>query len=297
VEDVAEKVTQGGVISVQNHILKALYENENITNKSHGKVILEERLSKKHILVILDDVRDNDEMDYLMSRQMLKEGSLCIVTSRNRRVLEMSTSFDVKHEVQTHDVQLLSECNSRSLFACHAFGGDWKIPSRFVDLVEDVSKACGGVPLVLKVCGSRLRDEEDVEIWEEVLKELNFGTIMDEKKIFDCLRISYDALRKQHQEMFLDIACALLGESMEMAKHVWRSQSWSAALGVRTLVEKALIRVDEEGAFRMHDHLRDMGRTIAKQESASSGIYKRLWGLESLALLNKNEVYLVTIEL
>jgi len=104
----------------------------------------------------------------------------------------------VNHEVYTHDVQLLSLQDSQSVFACHAFGGDGEVPLRFVCLVGDVSKACGRVPLVLKVCGSFLRDEEDVEIWEEVLKKLNCGTIMDEKKIFECLRISYDSLQEEH---------------------------------------------------------------------------------------------------
>jgi len=134
VEDVVEKINQGGVISVQTHMLKALCENEKITITSRGKVILEERLSKKLILVVLDDVHDVDEMDYLMSCKMLKEGSMCIVTSRNRRVFEKSTSFHLD-EVYTHDVQLLSQQDSRSVFACHAFGGDWKVPSRFGGLV------------------------------------------------------------------------------------------------------------------------------------------------------------------
>jgi len=46
VEDVADKVNEGGVTTVQNHILKGLYANEsmqNIVDKSRGKVILEER--------------------------------------------------------------------------------------------------------------------------------------------------------------------------------------------------------------------------------------------------------------
>jgi len=129
------------------------------------------------------------------------------------------------------------------------------VPPRFEGLVGDVSMACGGVPLVLKVCGSLLKDKEDVEIWKEVLKKLNCGTIIDEKKIFECLWISYDSLPKEHQEMFLDIACALLGAYVEMAKLVWRSQGWFAILGVQSLLEKALIRVNEFGALCMHDHL------------------------------------------
>jgi len=96
--------------------------------------------------------------------------------------------------------------------------------------------------------------------------------------------------------MFLDIACTLLGRSVDMTKLIWRSVGWSVAWGVQSLVEKALIRV-EDGKFCMHDHLRDMGPAIAKQERTHMGICKRLWGFECLALLNKNEVCMVTIEL
>jgi len=118
---------------------------------------------------------------------MLKEDSMYIVTARDRRVFEKSSSFHVKHEIHIHNVQLLNEEDSQSIFAYHAFGGDWKVPPRFRGLIGKVSKACGGLPLVLKVCGSLLREEEDVKIWEEVLEKLNCGTIMDERKILECL--------------------------------------------------------------------------------------------------------------
>jgi len=116
-----------------------------------------------------------------------------------------------------------------------------------------------------------------------------------EKNVFERLRISYDVLGvKEHQEMFLDVACAFLGELVDEAKVVWRSQGWFAISGVRSLVEKALIRVDEFGTLCMHDHLRDMGRAIAKQERSNLGICKRVW---NCTLMNKNEVCLVAVEL
>jgi adenylylsulfate kinase-like enzyme len=43
-EDIKEKVLQGGVVRVQNCILKDLGVNGLIEDKSKGKIILEERL-------------------------------------------------------------------------------------------------------------------------------------------------------------------------------------------------------------------------------------------------------------
>ena len=116
-----EKVHQGGVVEVQKRILKDLcnIEPEEIQDRSKGKVILEERLCKKQILLVLDDVRDMAEMEYWVSRKMMMEGSMCIVTSRDRRVCEKSNSFNINDEVYIHDVQRLNEEDSRQVFAWH----------------------------------------------------------------------------------------------------------------------------------------------------------------------------------
>ncbi|KAG0626910.1 hypothetical protein M758_2G161000, partial [Ceratodon purpureus] len=287
IEDVTDKVAQGGIVKVQNCIMKNLCNDKSkkIEDKSHGKVILEERLSKTKFLLVLDDVRDNDEMEYWISRKMLMGDNICIVTSRNRRVFETPSSFDTTHEVHIHNVQRLGSVDSKQVFASYVFGGVSKIKQRYEELVSRVSEACGGVPLVLKVCGNLLKNEEDMDIWKDVLKKLESGTIMDEEKIFKCLRISYDSLQRHHQEMFLDIACALLGQPKDWAIRVWRSHGWSAPLGVRSLVEKALVIVDENGCFSMHDHLRDMGREIAMKERACQGFIRRLWVPESSKLV------------
>ena len=221
VEDVTEKVIQGGVVKVQNHILQDLCQNESneIKGKSEGKKILEERLCKKRILMVLDDVRGSDEMEYWISRKMLREGSMCIFTSRNRSVFETST---ISHEVYIHDVQLLSSVDSEQVFTSYAFGGYWKVKPEFEEMVTCISEACGRVPLVLKVCGALLKNKNDVNIWKEVMAKLKCGAIMD-NKIFECLRISYGDLLEEQQEMFLDIACGLIGKSKDLAVRVWRS--------------------------------------------------------------------------
>ena len=294
VEDVTEKVIQGGVVKVQNHILKNLCQREfgKIEGKSEGKRILEERLCEKRILMVLDDVRESDEMEYWISRKMLRTGSMCIVTSRNKCVFEALNSFAISREVYIHDMQLLGNADSERLFTSHAFGDYGKVRPELEEMVTGISKACGGVPLVLKVCGALLKNKSSVNVWKEVMAKLNRGGIMDNKKIFECLRISYDDLSEEQQEMFLDIACGLIGELKDSAVRVWRSLQWCAELGICSLIEKALITVDLYGRLRMHDHLRDMGREIVRKRRASEGVIRRLWMPESLKLLKKNEVCL-----
>ena len=292
IEDVTEKVNQGGVVKVQQRMMMDLCKDnwEAIEDKSKGKTVIEERLCKKKFLLVLDDVRDSDEMEYWISYKMLTEDSKCIVTSRNRSVFETATSFVVNHDIYIYDVQGLSKRDSERVFMSYAFGGYQSIKPGYAELVSSISKGCGGVPLVLKVCGSLLRNKDNVEVWKEVMAQLNDGTIMDERKIFECLRRSYDDLPSKQQEIFLDIACALIGERKDLAVKVWKSLGWSPELGICCLTEKALITVDEMGCLKMHDHLRDMGREIVRKKRESEGIVRRLWMPESLMLLERNEV-------
>ncbi|KAG0588041.1 hypothetical protein KC19_2G211000 [Ceratodon purpureus] len=290
IEDVTEKVLQGGVVKVQNLILKDLCRNEShvVEDKSKGKTILEERLSKNRVLLVLDDVCDSDAMGFWITRKMLSNGSLCMVTSRDRRVFELSCSLDM-NEVHVQHVQGLSDVDCKQVFASYAFGGVSKVKPELERMVASISKACGGVPLVLKVCGALLKNDANVSVWNEVMEKLNTGTIMNEEKIFGCLRMSYDSLQEQYQAMFLDISCALIRESCSYAICVWNTCGWSASLGVRTLVERALVTVGEDGKFNMHDHLKDMGREIERKGRMGDGVIRRLWMPKSLVLLEEDE--------
>ena len=297
IEDVMEKAIQGGVVKVQNCILRDLCQIESleIEDKSKGKTILEESLCKKRILMVLDDVRESDEMEYWVSRKMLRGGSMCIVTSRKRSVFEASHSFAINREVYIHDVQLLSSVDSERVLTSYVFGGYGKVRPELEEMVTGISKACGGVPLVLKVCGSLLMHNNNLSDWKEVEVMLNGGIMISDKRIFDCLRISYDDLSEEQQEMFLDVACGLIGESRDSAVRVWSSLKWGARMGVHRLIEKALIRVDDDGCLRMHDGLRDMGREIVRRRRVSEGVIRRLWMPESLKLLQMSEVRMLPV--
>ncbi|KAG0605223.1 hypothetical protein M758_9G041100 [Ceratodon purpureus] len=290
VQDSKNKVIRDDdIVKVQKHILKYLCPSEGheVENKHKGKVILEERLSKKRILVVLDDVPDNGELYYWISSKMLTEGSMCIVTSRNKRVVEKLNNFDMKKAVHVHNVQGLGSEDSKRVFASYAFGRHWNEKTGFEELVAKISRACRGVPLVLKVCGALLKYREDAGFWSEVLMELNSGTF-DDDGISECLKISFNALDQEYQDMFLDITCALLGKPKDMAILAWKSHGWYPLKGIEILVERALVTVDDSGCFRMHDHLRDMGRQILK-EQRSKGVIDRLSMPESLEYLREHK--------
>jgi hypothetical protein len=110
----------------------------------------------------------------------------------------------------------LEEEQARELFMFHAFDNANHVPTKdFKDICMKIIEACGGLPLSLKVLGFFLCDTKELEIWEGALSKLksgqNFTKGNDNEQLWSKLKFSYDYLDKQHQNMFLDIACFLGG--------------------------------------------------------------------------------------
>jgi len=104
----------------------------------------------------------------------------------------------------------------RELFMFHAFGNANHVPTKdFKDICTKIIKACGGLLLNLEVLGSLLCNIKELEIWEGALSELKSGQSFtggnDNEKLWSILKFCYDYLDKQHQNMFLDIACVFRG--------------------------------------------------------------------------------------
>jgi hypothetical protein len=79
----------------------------------------------------------------------------------------------------------------------------------------EIIKACEGLPLSLEVLGSHLCDISILDVWKGALHRLKNGRSItggsEDEELWTTLRISYDHMDKDHQNMFLDIACFLVG--------------------------------------------------------------------------------------
>ncbi|XP_059065955.1 disease resistance protein RPP2B [Cryptomeria japonica] len=98
------------------------------------------------------------------------------------------------------------------------------------------------------------------------------------------LKISYDALEEDEKQIFMDVACFFIGEDVNRAKSIWRASGWRAEHGLQTLKDRCLVEVETcldhlgypgwkyhyepEFILRMHDHLRDLGREMADNETS-----------------------------
>jgi hypothetical protein len=259
---------------LQNQVLQDLvvgFESRYNDERDYTR-ILRGALKDQRVLVIVDDINDANQFEALIP-EINELGLQCriVITSRRRDVLNGAMKTLPTTSKALYEVQILDKSISHRLFNLHAFMSE--TPSEgFVELAETISDACGGLPLSLTVMGSYLFDKkepEDKEIWVESVRMLQ-----ENPEIIDKLRICYDGLPTDgDRAMFRDIACMLIGLEREIAMTIWKSCidcscscSKTPALSLRNLIDRSLVKLDEDDRLRMHDVLRDMGREIVKTD-------------------------------
>jgi hypothetical protein len=265
--DVRENAAKGSLNSLQRKLLESLTgSDKQINNVDEGKGILRKGLSSSsHILVILDDVDHVNQVDALLPDQtVIHSDSLILITSRSKDVL---TSLRVE-ESSIYELSGLNSQHSLELFCLHCFSQPHPLPE-FENLVYKFLKACDGLPLSLIVFGALLCGENEAFYWEDQLDRLQ--RILP-TEIKQRLKISYDTLDIDEQHIFLDIACFFIGQNKDMAIRIWDGSRWKGRLGFRNLQNRCLVKVDSGNDIQMHDHLRDLGRDIAK-----ASLPRRLW--------------------
>ncbi|KAB1670030.1 hypothetical protein ES319_1Z205800v1, partial [Gossypium barbadense] len=282
-QNVREEIKKQGKESLRNKFLSELLKsNVDIDTPSIGSTLTQERLNKKKVLVVLDDVDDSDQIDY-MGVKHFGYGSKTIITSRDRQVLE-SGGADTIHEVKG-----LNENDSLQLFSTFAFK-QLNPAVGFQDLSRRFVLYTQGNPLALKVLGSDL-NKRSINYWKSKVEKLK--DCPPEKKISEALRSSYDGLDLVEQNIFLDIACFFKGEPMKRAKRILSGCYKGAECGINKLVDKCLINVSSTYSYSlryfrrrdiiyMHDTLEEMGKGIVCEESKTLGKCSRLWNLKDV---------------
>ncbi|GLJ44526.1 hypothetical protein SUGI_0934850 [Cryptomeria japonica] len=257
--DVRDAAAKNMLHKLQKKLLEDLLHVTGLTfdSISQGKGVLAYRLRFIRVLIVLDDIDHMDQIDALLpAKDNLGAGSLIIVTTRDMEVLTCSSIKSI------YKMGGLDRSNARQIFCWHAFLQPCPTHG-FEDLVEQFLNACNGLPLSLKVLGGHLYGKSKV-YWKSQLQKIS--RILPDN-IKQKLRVSYDALDEEEQEIFLDIACFFIGEKKGLAITIWDGSGWSGLHSLETLVNKSLVELDYRNHIRMHDHLRDLGREIATKQT------------------------------
>ncbi|KAI3745657.1 hypothetical protein L6452_08060 [Arctium lappa] len=105
------------------------------------------------------------------------------------------------------------------------------------------------------------------------------------------LRPSFDGLDFDQKRIFLDIACAFVGENRDFVASVLDSDDCFANANIEVLVDKSLISISrDDNSLQMHELIRSMAREIVREESNWPGHRSRLWILSDVKnVLNENK--------
>jgi hypothetical protein len=131
-----------------------------------------------------------------------------------------------------------------------------------------------GNPLALKILGSHLSTKRPKE-WDSALEKLKK---IPKAEIYDVLRLGYEGLDLEEQNIFLDIACCLKGETKCSITRILEGCGFSTEIGMRSLEDKSLVTISKGNKVKMHDLIQEMGWQIVREESMKEpGKRSRLW--------------------
>ncbi|XP_062082753.1 disease resistance protein RUN1-like isoform X1 [Humulus lupulus] len=243
-------------------------------------LFVKDRLCRKKVLVVLDDLDDVEQFEYLVGgRDWLSHGSRVIVTTRDKQLLK-NIGID-----WIYMAEQLDDDEALQLFSLNAFKRD-SPPKKYMELSKKVMIYAAGMPLALKVLGSHLYSKSEEE-WNSALKKLKK---FPNKKIQNILKISYDGLDDKQQDIFLDVACFFKGKEKDFVGRILDDDGMFADV-IRDLIDRCLIVVTSFERLWMHDLIQEMGREIVREECVKDpGMCSRLWITKDIChMLRKNK--------
>jgi hypothetical protein len=240
-----------------------------------------EKIRKKKVFIVIDDIIERKQLDELiLDMKELAPGSRVLITSREWNILK-DIMLDVPQS-KLYSMPKLNLSDSKDLFIWCAFRKNSMddVDASFHNVVTEIAKACDGLPLALEVMRGFLSDKrnmpEDKKYWQDAT-----STLRKNGEIISKLQISYDGLVDNSDKcIFLDIACFMLGHPKEVAMEIWESSGnyGSANWSLRRLIDKNLVKVDDNKQLAMHDLLRDMGRNVVLEKAQQKfQIQNHIW--------------------
>ncbi|KAL4578944.1 hypothetical protein LXL04_015077 [Taraxacum kok-saghyz] len=230
-----------------------------------GANMIEARLSNKKILLVLDDVDDVKQLEFLAAtHEWFGPGSRIIITTRDEHLLSDADS--------TYKPDFLRMNEAVELFCMHAFRKS-SPPEGYEQLSHRAIHYASCLPLALKVLGSFFHGRK-LGVWESALDRLGKAS---NDKILETLKLSFDGLDVSEKQIFLDISCFYKGKDEEHVIRVLDSFGFDPLIGISVLIEKSLINVSNK-RIDMHDLIQEMGWHIVRERFPDS----RLWQLEQI---------------
>ncbi|KAL7612622.1 hypothetical protein Lser_V15G05189 [Lactuca serriola] len=227
----------------------------------YGANMIRERFCHKKVLLVLDDVDNDKQLEFLArTHEWFGPGSRIIITTRDEHLLSDANVI--------YRPDFLSKSDAAELFCWHAFRKS-SPPEGYEEISDRAIRYASSLPLALKVLGSFFHGRQ-LSVWESALNRLRKGSI---DKIHETLKLSFDGLDASEKQIFLDIACFYKDQNEEYVTRVLDSFGFDPVIGISVLIEKSLITVSNK-RLHMHDLIQEMGWQIVYESFPDSRVWK-----------------------
>ncbi|XP_030962786.1 putative disease resistance protein At3g14460 [Quercus lobata] len=265
------------LLRITRTILEAVSSSTGDTNDLD---LLQVRLNKslvgKKFLIVLDDIWNENYLDWEVLRTPFKsgaKGSKVILTTRNETVASVART------VQTYHLKPLTDEDCWLLFAKHAFGNRESKAYPNLELIgKEIVQKCNGLPLAAKTLGGLLRLKLDPKEWVKIV-ESNIWNFSDcESNILPALRLSYLYLPSHLKPCFA--YCSIFPKNYKFRKEelvlLWMAEDFLLhpkrenleEVGVEyfnDLVSRSFFRrtSGRSSCYAMHDLLNDLALFVS----------------------------------
>ncbi|KAL1191872.1 Disease resistance protein RPS4 [Cardamine amara subsp. amara] len=267
------------------HFLQSILEKSGdvtlkITEKTTHEDVKEHLLETIHLLV-LDDLRNKDDLEHLLGdRKWITQGSKIVIVTSDMSLVEGLVD----------DIYVVPGLNEKEGLEClshHAFGDPTCSDSRvgnLLTLLRMFVDYARGNPLALTLLGKELRGR-DVGSWQPILSTFKMNP---NNNIQDILNSCYDGLTGPQQDAFLDITCFFISHDhkfvMEMVDSSCDTDDRSI---IKDLADKFLIEISD-GRVEMNGLVYTLGKNLASQDHNW-----RLWNQQDIIkVLEKKTAFL-----
>lgn len=257
---------------------------------------IKKRLENKKCLIVLDDVWEQ-KVYFLIhdAFQNLQATSRIIITTRKDHVGALA--FPTHHL----ELQPLGKEDAFKLFCRRAFYNK-ECPTEFNEIANKIVDRCHGLPLAIVTIGSLLSSRPQIGSWKHTYHELQ-SELLKSDHVRAILNLSYHDLPGDLRNCFL--YCSLFPEdyplSRESLVRMWAAEGFViskekntqddvvkgnimelntredvAERNLMELIHRNMLEVveyDELGrvsTFKMHDIMRDLALSVAKDEKFGS---------------------------
>ncbi|XP_047313978.1 putative disease resistance protein RGA4, partial [Impatiens glandulifera] len=268
-----------------NLVIKAIIGENNETSLEKLKDSIQDKLGEKRYLIVLDDVWNENVYAWDQLRSILDcgaNGAFVLTTTRKRRVAEIMKT------IPYFELPSLSYDDCWLLFKERAFKfGEPKDPS-FVNIGEQITRRCKGVPLVAKTIGSHLGFCDDEKEWHRIRDSEIWEIFENEEDLMPILRLSYydlsyqlrrcfafcavfpkDTVIKKERLIQLWMAHGLIvsvtkQEVEDVGNRIWKELCWRSFF--QDVKENKVRDGTVQTTCMMHDLIHDLSQSVMKDE-------------------------------